>query len=59
MSSSTAQQKYDKANTTSVHLKFNNKYDKDILDKLKTEQSKTGYIKSLIRADIAKSQNQT
>lgn len=49
------QAKYDKANTSRLMLKLNKKTDADILRKLGTVESKQGYIKSLIRADIAKS----
>lgn len=31
-------------------------YDKDILDKLESVENKQGYIKDLIRADIAKNE---
>lgn len=48
------QQKYawDKDNTTKVWLKLNNRLDADILERLSEEESRQGYIKSLIRADI-------
>jgi hypothetical protein len=46
--------KYDKENTTQIRLKLNNKTDRDILAKLDTVQSKQGYIKALIRADLDK-----
>lgn len=46
--------KYDSANTTQIHLKLNKKTDADILEKLGTVVNKQGYIKDLIRADIAK-----
>lgn len=48
-----AQAKYDKENTTQVRLKLNLKTDLDILEKLASVPSKQGYIKGLIRADIA------
>ena len=47
-----AQAKYDKNHTKSIHLKFNIEYDSDILKKLEKVESKQGYIKELIRADI-------
>lgn len=46
--------KYDSANTIQLHLKLNKKTDADILEKLGTVVNKQGYIKDLIRADIAK-----
>ena len=46
--------KYNKSNTKSMALRFNLKYDTDILEKLDNVPSKLGYIKSLIRADIGK-----
>lgn len=52
-----AQEKYDKNNTERVYLKLNKKTDKDILDRLETQESKQGYIKMLIRADIKATKN--
>ena len=49
------QAEWDAANTTQIKLKLNNKQDADILEKLKGVPSKQGYIKKLIRADIAES----
>lgn len=46
--------KYNKANTKSMALRFNLKTDADILEKLDNVPSKLGYIKQLIRADIEK-----
>lgn len=48
----TPQQKYDKQNTTFIGLKLNNKTDHDIIEKLKTVESKQGYIKECIRKDL-------
>ena len=45
--------KYQAANVTQVILKLNNKTDADILTKLESVGNKQGYIKALIRADIA------
>ena len=45
---------YDKGHTRRINLKFNNKTDADILQKLDESGNFQGYIKSLIRADIAK-----
>ena len=49
-----AQAKYDAENTRQVHLKLNRNTDKDVLDKLDEVPSKQGYIKRLIREDLAK-----
>ena len=49
-----ANAKYDAANTTQVKFKLNNKTDADILAHLDSLGNKQGYIKDLIRADIAK-----
>jgi len=49
-----ASAKYDAANTTRVFIKLNDKTDADILQKLDSVENKQGYIKDLIRADIAK-----
>ena len=46
--------KWDKENTTVVTMKLNNKQDADIIKKLKSVGNKQGYIKQLIRSDIAK-----
>lgn len=47
-----AQRKYDAAHCTVVGMKLNNKYDKEILDRLKSVSSKQGYLKELIKRDI-------
>lgn len=44
---------YDKQNTKQIKFKLNNKYDADILEHLKKQENMQGYIKALIRADIA------
>lgn len=44
---------YDKENTRQIKFKFSLQYDADILEKLDSVPNKQGYIKSLIRADIA------
>lgn len=48
-----AQSKYDKEHCVQVNLKLNKSTDKDILDKLKAVENKQGYIKDLIRLDMA------
>jgi hypothetical protein len=45
---------YDSQNTMQIKLKLNTKTDKDIINKLRSAQSKQGYIKQLIRADLNK-----
>lgn len=49
-----AQKKYDAENTRQVHLKLNRGTDGDVLEKLDNVPSKQGYIKRLIREDLAK-----
>ena len=46
-------QKYDSANTRQIHLKLNLKTDADILARLDEVDSIQGYIKDLIREDLA------
>ncbi len=45
---------WDKANTTRIALKLQNRTDADILAKLESVGNKQGYIKELIRQDIAR-----
>ena len=55
-----AQKKYDDANRARwrlIHLKLNKETDTDIIEKLESEGSMNGYIKSLIRKDIEESQS--
>lgn len=50
---STPQERYDKANTIRIcGLKLNLKTDKEIIEKLKLQTNKQGYIKNLIKKDI-------
>lgn len=49
-----ASARYDRANTTQLKVKLNRKTDADILEHLGTIGNKQGYIKALIRADIAR-----
>lgn len=54
--STLAQARYDAANTKQIKLKLNNTTDADILARLaqaKASGSIQGYIKNLIRQDIA------
>ena len=48
------QWKYDRANTTRVSIKLNNKTDEDIIQYLASMENKQGYIKELIREDMKK-----
>ena len=48
----TAQNKYDKNNTIQIKLKLNLKTDSDIIEQLKNQTNKQGYIKKLIRKDL-------
>ena len=46
------QDRYNKSKTTTVLLRLNKSTDADIIERLDTTENKTGYIKTLIRADI-------
>ena len=49
-----ANMKYQATNTTQIKFTLNNKTDKDILQKLDSVGNKQGYVKQLIREDIAR-----
>ena len=49
----TPQERYDAANTVRVQMKLNRRTDADILARLESIENKQGYIKMLIREDIA------
>ena len=49
----TPQQKYDKANAKVYTIKVIRSTENDIIQKLDEQKNKAGYIKSLIREDIA------
>lgn len=51
-----AQRKYDKANCTHVTLKFNNRTDADVIERILAAPSRQDYIRQLIRKDLASSQ---
>lgn len=51
----TPQERYDRYNTKGFYLKLNIKTDADIIKALSTKKSKQGYIKQLIREDLARS----
>ncbi len=46
------QDRYNKTKTTTVLLRLNKSTDADVIELLEHMENKTGYIKSLIRADI-------
>ncbi len=50
----TAKERYDAKTAARVSLKLNKVTDADILKRLEAVPGKQGYIKGLIRADIAK-----
>lgn len=54
MADSQAKRDWMKANTTIITMKLNHRTDADIIEQLTTVDNKNGYIKQLIRADIAK-----
>ena len=45
---------YDRKNSERVYIKLNKRNDADVLDKLKSVENRQGYIKRLIREDIAR-----
>lgn len=49
-----AQYKYNKAHTKQVTLRLNKRTEADILEWLGKVDNKQGYIKALIRADMAR-----
>lgn len=53
----TPQDRYLKAHATSVCFRVMHNTEADILKKLSSVENKAGYIKGLIRADIAKGKN--
>lgn len=52
----TPQDRYQRNKCTIISVKLINTSDADVIDKLNSVPNKSGYIKSLIRADIAKEQ---
>ena len=54
--SNEAKARYDAAHTQQIRLKLNLGTDADILEELDRQPNKQGYIKKLIREDIAKRQ---
>lgn len=49
-----AQEKYNREKTMTVNLRLVKSTETDIIEKLLSEPNKSGYIKRLIREDIAK-----
>lgn len=49
-----ASQKYQREKTRSVGMQLNLKYDADILEWLDAQENKQGYLKQLIRDDMAR-----
>lgn len=54
MGKTKSHQKWVAENTTRIVMNLNHNTDQDVLNKLSKVSSKQGYIKGLIRADIAK-----
>ena len=54
MKQETPQERYDAKNTIKICLKLNLTHDADILAALEANGNKQGYIKALIRADLAR-----
>ena len=55
MANENAQTRYHKANIVNLRLGLNRKTDQDVIEKLDSVPNKQGYIKQLIRQDIATS----
>lgn len=53
MPDSEAKRAWDAQNTTQIKLKLNHRTDADILGRLAAVENRQGYIKRLIREDIA------
>ena len=51
-----ATRKYQKEKTTDLRVRIINNTEQDIIQKLNSVENKSGYIKNLIRQDIAKEQ---
>ncbi|MBQ8897389.1 MAG: hypothetical protein IJY86_02800 [Clostridia bacterium] len=56
MPDSQAKKDWVKKHTTTITCTFNHNTDGDILKQLETVPNRTGYIKELIRRDIAQSE---
>jgi hypothetical protein len=53
MADSRSKREWDAANTRIITIKLNNKTDADIIARLTTVENRNGYIKQLIRQEIA------
>ena len=51
------QYKYDSAHCRTFHIKLNLTIDADVIKKLTSQKSMQGYIKQLVRDDIARTQS--
>ena len=49
-----SQDKYNKEKTSLINIRFVKSTEADIIEQLERQPNKSGYIKSLIRADMAK-----
>lgn len=49
----TPQSRYHKAHTVNVNIRLMKNTEQDIIERLNSVPNKAGYIKALIRADIA------
>ena len=52
----TPQDRYHKAKTVSVAIRFMKNTEQDLIDKLNSVPNKAGYIKTLIRQDMEREQ---
>lgn len=59
MGNTKSHQKWVAENTTRIVMNLNHNTDRDVLEKLSAVDSKQGYIKELIRADIARERDFT
>ena len=50
----TPQDRYNKAHTTSISIRFMNRTEQALIQKLNSVPNKAGYIKQLIRDDMAR-----
>lgn len=50
--------KYDQLHTVQIRIKLNRKTDADILARLAEQENRQGYLKRLVREDIAREKRQ-
>lgn len=50
----TPQERYNREHTKTLHIRLMLNTEQEIIQKLESVENKSGYIKELIRADIAK-----